>query len=176
MINKILLFVGPSGSGKTTCLKALVASMPDHFGYVPSLTTRPPRPDEQHGKDYFFVTDEVFDKTDLVQQALFDNHRYGVSRKTLDGIGEFNKIPTLSVTEEGVQQFIDAGLYPIVIRVNPYNFVPREGREAADLSRPPLPTNTSYTLHYLSAIEALDNLLYSVHSSSCAINIIFSLS
>jgi guanylate kinase len=60
----LLMIVGPSGAGKTSILKRL--GMP----YVPSDTTRPKRPEEIHGEDYFFKED--YDK--LAEDIK--NHQY----------------------------------------------------------------------------------------------------
>ncbi|KAI2790426.1 Guanylate kinase [Penicillium oxalicum] len=63
---------GPSGCGKSTLLKRLFAEYPDRFGFSVSNTTRAPRPGEQDGKDYNFVTKEAF--LDLVAQNGFIEH------------------------------------------------------------------------------------------------------
>ncbi len=58
---KPLLFVvsGPSGAGKKTLLEHISAAF-SHLEWVPTYTTRPPRPGEQHDVDYIFVDDERF--------------------------------------------------------------------------------------------------------------------
>jgi guanylate kinase len=55
----LIVISGPSGVGKDTVLQAMKdCSLPFHF--VVTTTTRPPRPEEVHGKDYFFVSKEEF--------------------------------------------------------------------------------------------------------------------
>ena len=56
-----LLFVvsAPSGVGKTTLIRAIQGSWPD-LRYSVSCTTRPPRPSEQNGVDYHFITHPEF--------------------------------------------------------------------------------------------------------------------
>jgi len=49
---------GPSGSGKTTLCRAATAVEPAY--YTVSCTTRPQRPGEENGRDYFFVTEDEF--------------------------------------------------------------------------------------------------------------------
>ncbi len=56
---KILIISAPSGSGKTTILKRVLAETPE-VTYSVSATTRKPRSNEVHGKDYFFVSEEEF--------------------------------------------------------------------------------------------------------------------
>ena len=55
-----MIVAGPSGAGKSTLIKALTKKYPDSFGFSVSHTTRSARPNEQHGKDYFFVNNEEF--------------------------------------------------------------------------------------------------------------------
>lgn len=56
-----LVLSAPSGTGKTTLIKRLLAEFP-HFGYSISCTTRQPRQGEEHGKDYFFLSREEFER------------------------------------------------------------------------------------------------------------------
>jgi guanylate kinase len=71
-----LLFVvsGPSGAGKDTLVDALL-SRHSRLRYSVSVTTRPPRPDEHEGKDYFFVTREQF-KQRLADKGLLEWREY----------------------------------------------------------------------------------------------------
>ena len=56
-----LVLSAPSGAGKTTLIKRLLAEFPP-FGYSVSCTTRRPRQGEVHGKDYFFLSREEFER------------------------------------------------------------------------------------------------------------------
>ena len=56
----MLVLSSPSGAGKTTLSRRLLQSDPDIVMSV-SATTRPPRPNEIEGQDYFFITPEKFD-------------------------------------------------------------------------------------------------------------------
>lgn len=73
----------PSGAGKTTLLKRLLATEPG-LRFSISYTTRPPRPQEIHGQDYFFVTREEFqqlrDQGGLLEWVEQFGHFYGTSR------------------------------------------------------------------------------------------------
>lgn len=57
--NKAIIFSAPSGSGKTTIVKHLL-SLPLNLGFSVSATSRPPRPNETDGKDYYFISSEAF--------------------------------------------------------------------------------------------------------------------
>jgi guanylate kinase len=74
---------GPSGVGKSTVVAHLRKAHPDVWLSV-SATTRRPRPGEKHGVQYFFVSDDEFDKLvangELLEWAEFAGNRYGTPR------------------------------------------------------------------------------------------------
>ena len=56
----LIVLSGPSGVGKSTVLRALLAKYPDRLRLSVSATTRPPRPSERDGVDYFFLSPAEF--------------------------------------------------------------------------------------------------------------------
>ncbi|XP_070648515.1 guanylate kinase isoform X3 [Bos indicus] len=72
---------GPSGAGKSTLLKKLLQEHGSIFGFSVSHTTRDPRPGEENGKDYYFVTREVMQRDiaagDFIEHAEFSGNLYG---------------------------------------------------------------------------------------------------
>ena len=56
----MLIISGPSGVGKSTVLRRLLARYPDGLRLSVSATTRPPRPGEVEGVDYYFLSPEEF--------------------------------------------------------------------------------------------------------------------
>jgi guanylate kinase len=74
---------GPSGVGKSTVVAHMRKEHPEVWLSV-SATTRRPRPGEQHGVHYFFVTDDEMDKLiangELLEWAEFAGNRYGTPR------------------------------------------------------------------------------------------------
>ena len=77
---KLIVISGPSGAGKSTIVRALLAQSPDAFFSV-SATTRAPRPGEQEGVDYLFVSRERFreliDTDGLLEWAEYVDNFYG---------------------------------------------------------------------------------------------------
>lgn len=76
---------GPSGAGKGTLLKRVMEEDPKAVFSV-SATTRAPREGEQHGKDYFFVSNKEFghmiDNGEFLEYAdVFGMSRYGTPKK-----------------------------------------------------------------------------------------------
>ncbi len=67
----ILILSGPSGSGKSSIYKAAIGDL-GGIEFSVSCTTRPPRPGEVDGSDYYFITRERFDA--LVAENAFAEH------------------------------------------------------------------------------------------------------
>lgn len=65
-----LVVSGPSGVGKGTLVGRLFEQYPTYFQYSVSYTTRAPRPGEVHGKQYFFVSKEEFQREVLKDAFL----------------------------------------------------------------------------------------------------------
>ncbi len=82
----VFLLIGPSGSGKTTLIREIRRRHPE-ITFIPSTTTRPPRPTETNGVEYFFVTEEEFDailvRGGFLEWERIHGYRYGSSRERL---------------------------------------------------------------------------------------------
>ncbi|GAA0911781.1 guanylate kinase [Streptomyces thermoalcalitolerans] len=80
---RLTVLSGPSGVGKSTVVAHMRKKHPEVWLSV-SATTRKPRPGEQHGVHYFFVSDEEMDKLiangELLEWAEFAGNRYGTPR------------------------------------------------------------------------------------------------
>jgi guanylate kinase len=83
----VFVITAPSGTGKTTLLKKLLAGDP-RLKFSISFTTRPPRPGEVPGRDYFFVTPEEFrllrEAGALVERVEQFGYGYGTSRQWVE--------------------------------------------------------------------------------------------
>jgi guanylate kinase len=84
---RIIVFSAPSGAGKTTLLEFLRFSIPG-LVYSISATTRSPRPGEQHGEHYFFLSEEEFKRTieanGFAEWQMVHGNYYGTPRSFLD--------------------------------------------------------------------------------------------
>ena len=80
----MLVLSSPSGAGKTTLSRLLLDSDPNVAMSV-SATTRPKRPGEVDGRDYFFIADEKFQSMveagEFLEHATVFGHRYGTPRE-----------------------------------------------------------------------------------------------
>ena len=83
----IIVVSGFSGAGKGTLMKELIKK---HEGYALSIsaTTRDPRPGEENGREYFFLSNEEFEKliweNGLIEHAGYVGHYYGTPRKFVE--------------------------------------------------------------------------------------------
>ena len=82
MKGKIIILSAPSGTGKSTIISSLINIPELSLGFSISATSRKPRGQEQHGKDYFFLTEEEFQKKvdngEFVEwEEVYAGTRYG---------------------------------------------------------------------------------------------------
>ena len=104
-----LLFVisGPAGAGKSMIVKRLVEKHPD-VGVSVSCTTRQPRPGEQEGVNYFFVSEERFDQMiaedGFYEWASVHEHRYGTPKETVRRELEAGRDLILEIDVQGCLQ------------------------------------------------------------------------
>jgi len=79
----LIVISGPSGVGKDTVIQRMKErNLPIHF--VVTASTRPPRPNEVHGRDYFFYTNDEFaemiEKGELLEYAIVYNDYKGIPK------------------------------------------------------------------------------------------------
>jgi guanylate kinase len=83
----LYVVAAPSGTGKSSLVKALL-EVDSHMELSVSHTTRAPRGQEVHGREYYFVSHEDFDRlvahNAFVEWAHVHNNRYGTSRTAIE--------------------------------------------------------------------------------------------
>ena len=101
----------PSGTGKTTLAHRLVEGS-GKFVLSVSVTTRAPRPGEQHGLDYLFVDsggfDEMIKSGELAEWANVHDCRYGTPKKDLNDAADRGQHVVLDIDVQGARQIRDA--------------------------------------------------------------------
>ena len=104
---RLFVIAAPSGAGKTSLVRALMERVPA-LRFSISYTTRPQRPSEVHGRDYFFVPRDEFERMveagEFLEHALvFDNY-YGTSRRQVeDALAEGRNL-ILEIDWQGARQ------------------------------------------------------------------------
>ncbi len=89
-MGKLIIFSAPSGSGKTTIVRRLMEEM-DGLEFSVSATSRVPRGAEQHGRDYYFLSTEEFDRlvaedSFVEWEEVYAGTKYGTLRSELERI------------------------------------------------------------------------------------------
>ena len=82
---QVFILSAPSGTGKTTVIRALLDALGDRLFFSVSATTRPPRPSEREGVDYFFWSaqqfQEAIDHGDFLEYASVYGQYYGTPKE-----------------------------------------------------------------------------------------------
>ena len=117
-----LMFVlsSPSGAGKTTLSRRLLAEDAEITLSV-SATTRPPRPGEVDGQDYYFVTPENFatmvDGDELLEWATVFGNRYGTPRGPVEKALQAGRDVLFDIDWQGTQQLQQTDAASDLVRV-----------------------------------------------------------
>lgn len=111
-MGKAILFSAPSGCGKTTIIKELMASEaterldPKALAFSISATSRKPRGDEQHGTDYYFLSEEEFRRRVAANEFLeweevYAGTCYGTLKSEVQRLWDEGKVIVFDVDVNG---------------------------------------------------------------------------
>ncbi len=104
-LNKVVIFCAPSGSGKTTIVKHIL-SVDNRLAFSVSACTRNKRANEEHGKDYYFLSHEEFkqriaNNEFLEYEEVYGGNFYGTLKSEVDRIWAMGKAVIFDVDVEG---------------------------------------------------------------------------
>ena len=115
---RVFVITGPSGVGKGTLIRTLLERVPE-LELAVSATTRSPRPGEEDGVDYHFLTDEEFvrcvEAGDFVEHAAYSGRRYGTLRAELERRTRAGVPVVLEIEVQGARQVADT--MPDAVRI-----------------------------------------------------------
>ncbi|MEB3887169.1 guanylate kinase [Lyngbya sp. CCY1209] len=115
---KLIVITGPSGVGKGTLVRSLLEKHPE-LHLSTSATTRPPRPGEVDGKDYFFVSrhrfQQMVERGELIEWAEFAGNYYGTPRQAVTEAIAAGESVLLEIELEGARQI--SRTFPEAVRV-----------------------------------------------------------
>jgi guanylate kinase len=108
---RVIVITGPSGVGKGTLIRGVRERVPGLELSV-SATTRAPRPGEEHGVHYHFLSPEEFERLigegAFVEHATYSGHRYGTLRSELEArLGDAPAV-VLEIEVQGARQIREA--------------------------------------------------------------------
>ena len=102
-----IVLLGAPGAGKGTLMKQLVRTY-DTYALSVSMTTRPPRPGETDGREYFFVSREAFEQkireNGLIEYARYCGNYYGTPREYVERQLLAGKDVILEIEIQGAQK------------------------------------------------------------------------
>jgi guanylate kinase len=113
----LIIISSPSGAGKTSAATALLQNDPNLHISV-SATTRSPRSDEQHGKDYLFISENEFlhhcDHGSFAEHAKVFGNYYGTFKTTVDDAIENGRDVLFVIDWQGTQQLSQSYAHDMV--------------------------------------------------------------
>jgi guanylate kinase len=112
----VFVITGPSGAGKGTLIRRLVERHPE-LEVAVSATTRPQRPAEEHGREYWFLAEDEFieriEAGAFLEHVEFAGGRYGTLASEIDRINADGRVCVLELEIEGalrVQDEVEASV------------------------------------------------------------------
>lgn len=118
----LIVVSAPSGTGKHTILERVLRDDP-RLEYSISATSRPPRPGEVDGREYYFLTRDEFQRRvgagDFVEWAEVHGNLYGTLREELERRTAQGRDVVLEVDVQGMRHFRNSSLDPVTVFVAP---------------------------------------------------------
>uniref|UniRef100_A0A672P8K5 Peripheral plasma membrane protein CASK n=1 Tax=Sinocyclocheilus grahami TaxID=75366 RepID=A0A672P8K5_SINGR len=116
---KTLVLLGAHGVGRRHIKNTLIAKHPDRFAYPIPHTTRPPKKDEENGKNYFFVSHDQMmqdiSNNDYLEYGSHEDAMYGTRLETIRQIHEQGMVVILDVEPQALKVLRTAEFAPYVI-------------------------------------------------------------
>ncbi|KAM7406790.1 hypothetical protein PAMA_002825 [Pampus argenteus] len=117
--HRLIILVGASGVGVNELRKRLIKLNPSTFQGPLPHTTRPIRPGEQTGREYHFVTKELFEymvcNHRFVEYGEYNGHLYGTSTDAIDEVLKQGRVCIVDVEPHCIQPLWTGKLKPYVI-------------------------------------------------------------
>ncbi|XP_049335904.1 calcium/calmodulin-dependent serine protein kinase b isoform X11 [Astyanax mexicanus] len=141
---KTLVLLGAHGVGRRHIKNTLIAKHPDRFAYPIPHTTRPPKKDEENGKNYYFVSHDQMmqdiSNNEYLEYGSHEDAMYGTRLETIRKIHEQGMVSILDVEPQALKVLRTAEFAPYVVfiaapTITPgMNELPRWCRKLSDES------------------------------------------
>ena len=127
----LFVVAAPSGAGKSSLVKALL-ELDSHLAVSVSHTTRKPRGQEVHGREYWFVEEPVFrqmtDQGDFFEWAEVHGNLYGTSRSAIEARLAHGEDVVLEIDWQGALQIKKIFPHAVLIFILPPSWQELEQR------------------------------------------------
>lgn len=114
----LIVISGPAGSGKGTVVKLLREMLPE-LGLSVSATTRSPRPGEEDGVQYYFMTRDDFEdalsRGEILEHTVYVGNYYGTPKAEVERVLSSGRDLILEIETDGAMQV--KRLYPEAVTV-----------------------------------------------------------
>jgi guanylate kinase len=161
----VFVVTGTSGAGKGTIERALLARMPE-LELAISATTRERREGEEDGREYWFISDEEFDRKlaagEFLEHIVFDwGQRSGTLRAEIDRILAAGRIPLLDLETEGALAVAESvpGAVTIFVKAPSFEENERRLRERATESEGEIEDRLLLARHQLEQEHLFDHVI-----------------
>ena len=153
--SKLIIFAAPSGAGKSSLIKKIIEISEEKLELSVSATTRAPRKGEIHGKDYFFISDNEFnklkDKDAFIECANVHGNQYGTLKSFVHEKLEEGISVILDIDVQGFAQIRETIRDMVSIFIIPPSLDELKNR----LTLRGLDTNDAIEKRLLNALEEL---------------------
>ncbi|XP_037392322.1 calcium/calmodulin-dependent serine protein kinase b isoform X7 [Pygocentrus nattereri] len=116
---KTLVLLGAHGVGRRHIKNTLIAKHPDRFAYPIPHTTRPPKKDEENGKNYYFVSHDQMmqdiSNNEYLEYGSHEDAMYGTRLETIRKINEQGMVSILDVEPQALKVLRTAEFAPYVV-------------------------------------------------------------
>ncbi|XP_062702916.1 peripheral plasma membrane protein CASK isoform X1 [Aedes albopictus] len=116
---RTLVLLGAHGVGRRHIKNTLIAKYPDKYAYPIPHTTRPPRPDEENGRSYYFIShDEMMadiQANEYLEYGTHEDAMYGTKLETIRRIHADGKMAILDVEPQALKILRTAEFTPYVV-------------------------------------------------------------
>ncbi|XP_015483409.1 peripheral plasma membrane protein CASK isoform X5 [Parus major] len=116
---KTLVLLGAHGVGRRHIKNTLITKHPDRFAYPIPHTTRPPKKDEENGKNYYFVSHDQMmqdiSNNEYLEYGSHEDAMYGTKLETIRKIHEQGLIAILDVEPQALKVLRTAEFAPFVV-------------------------------------------------------------